>query len=302
MEARKMYIAFIIAVFLAILLYLGLGLLKENIQPLSFVEIADNYARYFSVKHDVSAVKNGVFELSPWQNDVFLMQSEGTPQLKREEKVVKQESNDGQRLTVKTETYYWLQDFALAPDELLEIKILWNGEEISVPVKIRIVARASPIDEGSYEFLRNLGEGSHIYTLRIEKTLGGYDSFSPSAVFSKLPEMRIGDLHYLPSILEYTLKNAWREEIMRIKIWKALRDYPVYQKILAGEKLTEDEHRSYYATLNAIRKQAEIEAGAVDLSFSPSVLLNNEIVFALPVRIEKVDGVKVNRVGDYGDY
>lgn len=159
-------------------------------------EIADNYAAFFSIKHDREDIKEGTFKLSPWSGDTFEMNLEATPIIRQEEITSKRLSNNGTVLSVKTDTQYWLEELSLSPVMVREINIqIGRGKVSTVLVNIHILGARMSIDRRTAEALRKIpaNGGQHRFLVEVKK-LSEFDGY-------KWYSSTINSLNYLNSQL-----------------------------------------------------------------------------------------------------
>ena len=295
MDKKRLLAALLVLLFIALSL-VGIWNLPEDIPTLTSSQIAHAYEAYFTIKHDEEQIKSGTFTVFPWREDSFMLAFSSKPEVIRKERTSREESLDGRKISINTDIEYAFDDFPLAPAEMREIKLKWGEETVVVPVYIQVVARGALVGKKSADFLRNLQEGEHIYKVRVAKTIGGeYQGFSPVNVFSNLPQIKAGYLGRLPEILKYTTTKEWRGDLVRMEFWRILKTEPIHQKVVKEEKLSNEERQAYYKLLDEARKQADEITGSANGVFSQTVLADKGVVFILPVDIEEVDGVKIER-------
>jgi hypothetical protein len=280
-------------------------------QTLNVDEIGDNFSRYFSAKYGRpnDKLKGTAVTLFPWDEDLFVLRVK-LPRVS--ESVGRNESEDAKK--IEFDSVYSLSEGSLSPVLMRDVKLLWKGKEIKVPVRIQLFSAKRTLDNEDLQYARTL-EGKKVdLTVMV-------DLDQELSVFSSGQEVRYMNASDLQRLIEFlekepqAAKSRWENKVSEIAAALLAQDKK-YQELQSEREALEGKLASHKQDskewkntnkqleranerLTILGKEAESKArekvGAFnDAQFQVNQLLSH-IVFVVPVVIEEVNGVSVGR-------
>lgn len=256
-------------------------------------EIADNYALFFSVKHDRSDIEEGVFTLTPWEGNRFLLKSNSLPELKKT--IIREESYIRRTITVKPK--YEFESFSLGPTVSRSIWIEWKGKEIPIRVNIQVLALGSTVGKEAAHLIAGSGRSLLTWQLKVanyprHRIQEGYNAQLSCKALNEIP-ITVYSLHRIYNLLEYAEEL---EQGLCGEIEKTLEGNSEYRELKEMARFgffLAHQADAYYKIRFEAKQEAKLSMDPPeDYQFNPSEALN-DVVFVLPVRVEAIDGIEM---------